>query len=41
MRMVEIAGGEGPEMVRVTVTFSRRTVRVTITIKKAASSHNN
>jgi len=38
--MVEITGGEGPEMVRVTITFDPRIVRVTITIKKAASPHN-
>ena len=40
MRMVEIVRKEGLEMVRVTITLSRRTLRVTISIKKAASSRN-
>ena len=40
MAMVETVLREGPEMVRVTITFSRQTVRVTISIKKAACSRN-
>ena len=40
MRMVEAYEGRRPEMVKVTITFDRRVVRVTITIKKAASSRN-
>lgn len=38
--MVETIRREGPEMVRVTITLDRKILRVTISIKKAASSRN-
>ena len=40
MAMVETIRRERPEMIRVTISFSRNAVRVTISIKKAASTRN-